>query len=68
MSDKQSTRTRFQMEFEPEELALLDRLVERVEARTRSKAGVHTRVTRRSVIIEGLEALDRELAEKERKR
>lgn len=68
MSENQSTRKRYEMQLTDDEVERADRLRERLHRRIEQRAGVAAPVTRRTVFVEALEALERELDEKERKR
>lgn len=71
MSDDDTTqgaRRHFNLRLTDQELARVERLQERLQSRIAARAGVSVRVSQKLVFTEALDALERDLDEKERKR
>lgn len=64
----QGARKHFNLRITDEELARIERLQERLQTRIANRAGVSVRVSQKMVFFEALDALERDLDEKERKR
>ncbi len=67
-SATQTARKHFNLRLTDDELAHVEKLRERLQNRITTQAGVSVRVSQKTVFIEALDALDRELDERERKR
>lgn len=64
----QGARKHFNLRITDEELARIEKLRERLQNRIATRAGVSVRVSQKTVFFEALDALERDLDEKERKR
>lgn len=70
MGDDDVTRAtrHFNLRLSEQEMSRVENLQEKLQERIAGRAGVSVRVSQKTVFLEALAALERELAEKERKR